>query len=164
MGRAQNFRIIREFKRKTPVEVEKGTGISKQNISLWDNGGGNPGPDFVKKLATFFDLPAAVFYEESLTKEYLEKHHSGKNGTGMQKSTDNTQKDEVYRTIVEGGTEYLLIPRSVLQDKYRLRSLEDIEKDNKVLDRLLDAHEKMLTRLLLVDPKFVGIKEGKQDA
>lgn len=92
---------------------------------------------------------------------YLEKPTQG------DKMSDNKenpiQEAEVYRTIVEGNTEYLLIPRSVLQDKYRLRSLEDIEKDQKVLDRLLDAHEKMLDRLLLVDPKFVGIQESKQD-
>ncbi len=56
----------------------------------------------------------------------------------------------VYKKIVEGNTEYVLIPRSVLNEKYRLVSVEkiekekeDSEKDKRTIDRLLDQNEKL---------------------
>lgn len=59
------------------------------------------------------------------------------NGTPAMKSTDNTEKriEEIYRNIVEGNTEYILIPRSVLQEKYRLVSLEQFEKEREEMDK-----------------------------
>lgn len=51
---------------------------------------------------------------------------------------------EVYRNIVEGNTEYVLILRSVLQDKYRIVAVEQIELEARTIDRLLLANEKLI--------------------
>src|SRR5688572_26673468 len=39
------------------------------------------------------------------------------------------EPEDIYRNIVEGNTEYILIPRTVLQEKYRLVAIEQLEKD-----------------------------------
>jgi hypothetical protein len=65
---------------------------------------------------------------------------------------------EVYRTIVEGKTEYLLIPRSVLQEKYRIQSIEDMEKDRAVLDALIEFNRELLRR---TDTSTASVKPPK---
>lgn len=81
--------------------------------------------------------------------------------TPVEKTSDNKEKDseEVYRNIVEGNTEYVLIPRSVIQEKYRLVSLEQLEKDRlqmendkKIIDRLLDIQDDLHSRFGLREP------------
>lgn len=74
--------------------------------------------------------------------------------TSVQESTDKNnimeQPEEVYRNIVEGNTEYLLIPRSVLQEKYRLVSMEQYEKDLKEMamrERELERRDKQIDSL-----------------
>jgi hypothetical protein len=76
--------------------------------------------------------------------------------TDMPKPNENKEKtaDEVYRDIVEGNTEYILIPRSVLQEKYRLVSIEKLEedrenwkKDKAVIDRLLTMYEDLAAEM-----------------
>lgn len=49
---------------------------------------------------------------------------------------DESINEEIYKKIVEGNTEYLLIPRSVLKENYRLKSLEEYEKEKEDAIRL----------------------------
>lgn len=49
---------------------------------------------------------------------------------------DEPINEEIYKKIVEGNTEYLLIPRSVLKENYRLKSLEEYEKEKEDAIRL----------------------------
>lgn len=75
----------------------------------------------------------------------------------------NESDPEVYRTIVEGKTEYLLIPRSVMQEKYRLRSMEDIEKDRVVLDALIEFNRLLLSKVPISQellPKPSKVQKG----
>jgi hypothetical protein len=104
-----------------------------------------------------------------------------KNGTEVKESTDNSimeDPEEVYRKLVEGNTEYVLIPRSVLQEKYRLVSLEQFQKDKeqmekdkkesenqqKIIDKLLDQYDKVIARLTVLDPKLSGVQKSKQNS
>lgn len=75
-------------------------------------------------------------------------------GTDDDKLDNNKEKEEVYRALVEGNTEYILIPRSVLQEKYRLVSVEKLEedrenwkKDKAVIDRLLNMYEELASEM-----------------
>lgn len=85
--------------------------------------------------------------------------------TSVQKGSDNTNKPlggdpEVYRTIVEGNTEYVLIPRTVLKDT-KLISVQQIENDRKIMDKLLEQNEKMITKLLTSETQLPGVKKGE---
>lgn len=48
---------------------------------------------------------------------------------------DGPDPEKIYRKIVEGNTEYVLIHRTVLEEKYRLVAIEQILKDEKELER-----------------------------
>jgi hypothetical protein len=66
-----------------------------------------------------------------------------KNSTYVELPSDNKQNQEMepdkffdtIRTVVEGKTEYLLVPRGVLKDHYRLVSLEQYEKDMQQIEK-----------------------------
>lgn len=140
MEKVTNFRKIREFRGKTPAQVVKGTGISKQNISEWDNGPGEPGKKFIDQLVKFFQVPKEFFYVDGLTKEYLEKHLNSVNPTHMDIVSDNNGKaepsvEEAIRHLIEGNTDYILMHKIVIMDKYRLVSIEEIEKTDKELEK-----------------------------
>lgn len=137
---AWNYRIIREFRSKTQDEVVKDTGISKQNVSTWENLKGNPGQEFIDQLALYFDLPSNVFYMKPLTKEYLEKNFSGQNNTFVHKATDNKEISspdpaEVMRQIVSGNGAYILINKELILQKYRLVSIEQYEEEKREAER-----------------------------
>jgi hypothetical protein len=71
--------------------------------------------------------------------------------TSVDKSTDYKEKAadprEIYRTIVEGKTEYVLIARTVLQDRYRLVAVETVNSDKNTIDKLLDQNNKQKTTI-----------------
>jgi len=146
------------------AEIARDLGISKQRLTNYQKGDRFPDADFVQIWLKKYGQNIMDLIE-------IEGRQSTNVPRGTEKLTpvnksnekENVAHAEVYKTIVEGNTEYLLIPRSVLQEKYRLRSLEDIEKDKIVLDKILDANEKMLARILFIDPKFTGVQEGKNN-
>jgi transcriptional regulator with XRE-family HTH domain len=101
------------------------------------------------------------------------------NSTHDHNQTDNKQKpmddiDESNRKLaelVEGKTEYVLVPRNVLQDKYRLVPLEqflkdkaDQENNKKIIDWLLDQNEKLLNKVAELNTKSLAPQETKQNA
>lgn len=146
---ARNYRIIREFRSKTGDAVVKGTGISKQNVSAWENLKVNPGKNFIDRLALFFDLPSEVFYVKALTKEYLEKNFSTQNNTSVDKAGDNNRKvdhdiDEVFRHLMEGNSQYILINKELILEKYRLVSVEKMEEEKRESER---KHQEILKDL-----------------
>lgn len=61
----RNYRIIRDFYGQEDWQVKEKTGISKQNLSTWANGNGNPGRKFIDQLSKHFGLPQEVFYKVS---------------------------------------------------------------------------------------------------
>jgi hypothetical protein len=133
-----------------------------------------PGRKTLKKIKSLPGLNLE-WYETGKGQVFL------KNGTGVKESTDNSimeDPEEVYRKLVEGNTEYVLIPRSVLQEKYRLVSLEQFQKDKeqmekdkkesenqqRIIDKLLDQYDKVIARLTVLDPKLSGVQKSKQNS
>lgn len=86
--------------------------------------------------------------------------------THEEKPDDNKKtpefRENVYRTIVEGNTEYLLIPRAVMNE-VQLISTKQLENDRKVMDKLLDQNEKLIARVIALDPQLPTIQEGKNN-
>jgi hypothetical protein len=71
---------------------------------------------------------------------------------------DKSHREQVYRTIVEGKTEYVLIPRNILQGEYKLVAAEQLTKDQKTIDKLLDQNEKLMA---LLEAKPSGVQKTK---
>lgn len=145
---AWNYRIIREFRLKSQddvvkaleAEFEKPDGI-KQNVSVWENLKGNPGQKYIDHLSKYLNVPKHVFSMELLTEEYLKNEFPDENHAPMPKAEDSNEKSlgelEVYRKIFEGQTEYLVIPRKVLE-KTQLVSIDELANKNRQIDILIE--------------------------
>lgn len=62
--------------------------------------------------------------------------------TSVQERSDNTGKqwldfspEDVYRKIIEGGTEYLLVPKTAFEGHYRFVPIEQIQSQTRELER-----------------------------
>lgn len=62
--------------------------------------------------------------------------------TSVQERSDNTGKqqldfspEDVYRKIIEGGTEYLLVPKTAFEGHYRFVPIEQIQAQTRELER-----------------------------
>jgi hypothetical protein len=84
------------------------------------------------------------------------------NPTSDSKSTGSKETpDGLFQEILEGNSEYVVIPRTALQGNYRLIAIEILEADIKqkesniresersqsIIDRLLDANEKLIAKI-----------------
>jgi hypothetical protein len=175
--------------------------------------GGLPGDDWVisnGQLSKWVDKDPAIF--SSTTVEKFLRHYginsdwwkTGKgeildpNSTYVKIPSNNKQKPmeqdqflDTFKSLVEGNTEYLLVPRGVLKDNYRLISLEQYQKDmeqlrkdreqiemyknefvskNNHIDSLLIANKELtsfnndlLQKLLTKPPQSLGPQKGDQN-
>jgi hypothetical protein len=73
--------------------------------------------------------------------------------TLMPKSTDNKEnpafREGVYQTIIEGHTEYVMIPRTVLENT-QLVAKDELDRKNKQIDFYQEHFAKLLNDLELV--------------
>lgn len=86
--------------------------------------------------------------------------------TPVHMATDNKEKplredtpEEIYRKIVEGGTEYLLIPRSALEGKYRLVAMEQFIANEKEMERKENELIRKNDELIRKDNQIIGLYE-----
>lgn len=158
MSIARNFRIIREFRGKMPAEVVKGTKISKQNISAWENEKNNPGPEFLDQLSNYFNVPKAFFYKDGLTLEDLKAHFSSEKGTPAIKSTDNNQmaQDTIYKDLVEANTDYRLVPKIIL-DQYHIVPKQEAEDRREMLTIITKAKDDLIAKSDVIISKYEAL-------
>lgn len=130
-------------------------GIKPQQLGQYETGKRNPKAPFYKKWKEVFNEDL-----ESLLNEANASRET-KNLTPVPKANDNKemdnpeQRENIYRTIVEGHTEYLLIPRSVMSE-VQLISTKQLEKDKAYMDALIEFNRDLLTKI----PNVPKVKNG----
>lgn len=89
--------------------------------------------------------------------------------TSVQNRTDNSGNHldledprEVYRRIMEGETEYVVIPRAIFEDKYKLVALEKIKQEEKMLDWLMTQNQRYADRILHLEAQSELIQKAKE--
>lgn len=79
-----------------------------------------------------------------------------KNGTDMPKASDNKESAlgelTAYKTIFEGKTEYVVIPRTVLENT-RLISIDELDRKNGQIDLLIKLLGEQLTAAESLTPE-----------
>jgi transcriptional regulator with XRE-family HTH domain len=144
------------MKHGTQVDVAEKLGIKSQLLGQYEKGKRNP------KLA-FYQKWKAVFGEDLQALTEANVSFETKKGTYVETPSNKKEMEnpeEVYRTIVEGNTEYVLIPRKVL-DRTQLVSADELDRKN----NQIDFYQKQIGRLLEtleLQPKSPDPKEVKQ--
>lgn len=64
------------------------------------------------------------------------------------KAVSVTQVPEsIYKDLVEANSEYRLVPRTILQEEYRIMLLSEIEDQKVLRDKALESKDKMISML-----------------
>lgn len=108
--------------------------------------------------------PKADFYEawkKAFGEDLYETNvsHETSDNQPINKMND---PEEVYKNIVEGNTEYILIPRTVLQEKYRLVAIEQIQKDQAFLQGQFETITRLLNQLDKLNAQSLEVQKAKQ--
>jgi hypothetical protein len=144
-----------------------GLKITSQQLGSYEAGDYNPKADFYDKWKEVFgeDLRAILkeSSERNVSREAI-KH------TSVDKATDNTEKptkrESVYTTIVEGHTEYLLVPRSVLQETQLVsseqirRTWDELAEKNKELSEKNKELERKNKQIDFYQEQFAKLMEN----
>lgn len=143
----------------TVYGLEAQIGAAPGAISKPLKKGDEPGPGTIKKIRDGVPGLNPDWWETGKGEVFITEvpqpgNNNGKNYTG---------DPEVYRTIVEGNTEYVLIPRTVLLDT-KLISNEQLQNDRKVMDKLLDQNEKLIERVISLETQTTAVKKGQKGA
>ena len=93
-----------------------------------------------------------------------EKHTHEQNQPAITEKALGENPEEIYRRLVEGDTEYVLIPRAIFEDKYKLVAIEKIEQDKLVLEWLLRENEKYAAKLRESQVAAVEVAKKKTGA
>lgn len=127
---------IRRKNHGNKSQVAKKLGISSQLLGQYEQGRQKPKLEFYKKWKEVFG--------EDLLKETNVSNLS-ENNTPVEKSGNNKlstpDANEILRQIVDGKGQYILINKELILEKYRLRSVEDIEEEKKEADRRAQAEK-----------------------
>jgi transcriptional regulator with XRE-family HTH domain len=115
-----NIKELIAEKQLKKADFSKKMDISRQTLDNWINGTTSPTQKDLDKMSTIFDE--------------------------LQLKTSKDPED-IYRNIVEGNTEYILIPRTVLQEKYRLVAIEQINKDQAYLQGQFEIIQSLFAQL-----------------
>lgn len=160
MGLGENIQRIRELRKLTIQQLADKMGIGKAGIYKWEGNETKPGQESLTALAKALDVTVNDLLNENLTL--------------VEKGTNNNEKadpsiNEAIRNLLEGNTDYILIHKVVILEKYRLQSIEQAEKDKQELrDRekqISELHE--IIKLMVTTGKqpdtvkTLEVKEGK---
>lgn len=114
----KNLRILRKKHQLRQEDLADKIGVTRGTIINWEKGVTQPDNNEMNKLSKLFNISIDEM------------------STGTIKDTVGAiESEEIYRNIVEGNTEYILIPRSVLQEKYRLVAVEQYERDKAQMEK-----------------------------
>jgi transcriptional regulator with XRE-family HTH domain len=156
MGFGNNIKKYRELKGLSVQGLADKMGIGKAGIYKWESEENKPGQDSLTALSKALDVSVDDLLSE--------------NGTSDQKPDDNKEKmyshEEVYRTIVEGHTEYLLVPREVLKETQLVsteqikRTWEELAEKNKELAAKNQELERKNIQLDFYQNQFAKLLEN----
>jgi transcriptional regulator with XRE-family HTH domain len=141
------------------TQIANDLGITKQRLGNYKDGHRFPDAEFIQLWQKKFGENIMALIEKEKDQSTNVSRET-KKLTPVDKANDNKEKGhdsriEVYRTIVEGHTEYVLIPRIVLNDT-QLVSVKQIEKDKAYMDALIEFNRDLLAKI----PNVSKVQKG----
>jgi transcriptional regulator with XRE-family HTH domain len=143
-----NVKELRLKKGLSQQELAEKTGIPKGRINNWEQGNGSPKAQDYIKLRDFFESIEIESSHETMENKQNKKGHSA-------------VELAAYKAIIEGNTDYILMHKDLLQDKHRITSLEQMQENKHVIDRLLDQNMELIARIIQLEAKLPGVEKVK---
>jgi transcriptional regulator with XRE-family HTH domain len=135
MPLGDNIKRFRELQNLSIPALAEKMGIGKAGIYKWESGENKPGQESLTALAQALKVSVSDLLDE--------------NPTSVDKRTDNKEKsvEEVYREWLEGSGPYRLIPKSILDEQYRIVLVSEIESKDKLLNEVLTVQRALIEQL-----------------
>lgn len=140
--------VIKELRQKhgNKAQVARKIGISSQLLGRYESGVHEPKIDFFEAWEKHYGEDIREIQKGAIRETNVS--HETKNGTQVDKRSDNKEYDpeereEVYRTIVEGNTEYVLIPRvtmnnaEIVSKKQLDATIRKMDNDSRIMEILM---------------------------
>jgi hypothetical protein len=131
----------------TVYGLEAFIGASPGSISKPLNKGDTPGLGTIKKIREGLPGLNPEWWEDGKGDVFEKNGTYVEIPTSMNKSEEPSKRmpaDEVLRQLIKGDSEYILINKELILEKYRLVSLEEIEEQKKESQR---KHDEILRDL-----------------
>lgn len=137
MPLADNIKKFRELRDMNIPQLADKIGAKKQSVYDWEKGKYAPGKEYIDLLAKVLGVEVKDFYGDG---EVM----TDKSGAveGLQHAPES-----VYRDLIEKNTEYRLIPKTILDEEYRIILKSEIELKEQMLKNLLDAKNDLIEQL-----------------
>lgn len=144
-----NIKRIRQLKSVSVADLASRMGINAESIYAWQRGDYNPNEENLQSLAGILGVQVKDFYDE--------------NHTSVDKLTDNKGNHmegdpEVYRTIVEGNTEYVLILRSTMENA-EIVSKKQLDASINNMDKIVSKMDNDSAIMRILITKFIETVE-----
>lgn len=130
--------------------LAQSTGINQGTVSRYVNAKVLPDWDTLLTLARAFKRPIIYFITDN---------DAPARGNGNPKPESDIDPGEVYRNIVEGNTEYVLMLRSVLEEKIQ-RDRDERKSDKDTISRLMTLVEVTTGRIADLHVKLPQREKG----
>jgi transcriptional regulator with XRE-family HTH domain len=160
-------KLIEELRKPlgNKAQVARKLAISPQLLGQYESGMQRPKLEFFNKWKEVFEHDLI-----ELEKERNVSHETNlkQNGTPAMKSTDQKQKDLVARAtafqeIMDTYTEYALVHKSLLEN-HRFTSKEQMARDERLVDKLLEKLEKQRNEIEKLKIKIGFVEKGQKNA
>lgn len=143
---AQRILQILKEKKIKPTPFEETKGISRGYLKKAADTGTGLGIEIVEKILLEYPDIDPIWL---ITGKEL-RRNTDKKLTPVDKSSDNKENrnpssmEEILNHLVQGDTNYILINKELILEKYRLVSIEELEADKLEADR---KHEEIIREL-----------------
>jgi transcriptional regulator with XRE-family HTH domain len=152
MSLGDNIKKYRELQNLSIPALAEKMGIGKAGVYKWEAGENKPGQESLTALAQALNVSVSDLLDENPTPAIKSSNHT------------ESDREQVYRRLIEENSEYWIMPRTVLEGEYRLYAVSQIETLKKEREEAMsDKKEALAAKNELIQTQRDTIKHLRQD-
>lgn len=124
----RKIRDTRQLKSLSQEEIGAAIGISRQTVNSWEK------RESVRMTESDLEKIAQIL---GVTGDDLT----------IVKTISVEDEESIYRDLVEANSDYRLVPKTILNEEYRIMLLSEIEERQKIYRDVLSAKDALISRL-----------------
>lgn len=139
---ADKYRKVLEIKKKKVYKAEDECGFGRNTLANAIKDNRMMSEEYHNKFIKHYSVNP-IWWETEKGEVLTKNSTDVNNSTG----SDEKARDEIYRDLVENNSAYRLVPKSILDEEYRIVLKSEIELKDKMLRDLLDAKNQLIDQL-----------------